>query len=137
MNINETLQLDLGDPRQNLTNPISMPNLEMLDRNSLQSIDCFNILELTDDVSLFMKTIETKLRMRGECSLSGTSLNLLSEYYLDNLIDISYYNNIIMEVKRLYTIETLINILKECSFSVKNIKTYGINYYIVISRSVI
>jgi hypothetical protein len=135
MNITNTLQLDTGNKKQNLINPISISDLDTLDTNSVLSIDCFNILEKIDDVSLFLTVIKKKLRLHGECTFSGTSLNLLSEYYLDNLIDINFYNSIIAEVKRLYTIESIVETLRQSGFVVKIVKTYEINYYIVVSRA--
>jgi 2-polyprenyl-3-methyl-5-hydroxy-6-metoxy-1,4-benzoquinol methylase len=112
---------------------ISLEQLLSSEANSIDHINCVNILEIVDDPQKFLEILETKLRLIGECYIIGTSINNLCEYYLDNLISSDIYNQTIVHVKRLYDLKSITNLLNQY-FTIDVIKTYGLYYHILIKR---
>lgn len=117
---------------------ISLEELVESKANSIEYLNCGNILEIIDDPNTLFEILDSKLRLNANCYFYGVNIDVLCEYYLDSLISLENFNHCISNVTRLYNLSLfnqLINTFKD-TFAINSIKTSGIYYQIDISRKI-
>lgn len=112
---------------------ISLQQLLELPNNSIDNINCANILEIVENPLEVLKIIESKVRLIGRCYIIGININKFCEYYLDNLIDIDFFNETIKNSHRLFDLSNMIKLIQEY-FIIESIKTHSIYHYMVLRR---
>lgn len=111
---------------------INIDEINNLDEHSIEYINIYNILELSDNFDL--SALLRKLRLKGVVSLVGADMNKLCELYLDNIVSLNNFQELVSN-KKLYTLSVIIELLQNNNYKIFTVKTDNFIYYIECGRS--
>jgi hypothetical protein len=113
---------------------IKLNELKSIEENSIEELYLGNALELVDEIDSFLELVKSKLRLIGKIFILGTNLDIATEDYLDERISIQTFNKILMNKKRLFNIDSILESLNKNKIDYQSVQTENIYYYIVGKR---